>query len=262
MRRLSALLIITTLAISCFGSLIPVLAQEITASAENTATPPPLIVRWMRFHGAITNWGEETYRGSVTINAKTANVLPSIFSPWAAVQAVWSNEERPIASAEKPTGEITYTHYNAKLVFMQTIRGIRADPALDLNITGFWNVNKVVITNKFDDNGVLLSSIREVTPIASKAKGQLHITNDWKAFDIEILGVDTIKGNAIKMTTATNMINPFSFDGAQRPTLTDLLQIVRCYRAMPGFGNYINDLDFNLNSKIDLSDLTTVAANI
>jgi hypothetical protein len=262
MRKILSLILIATLAISCFGSFIPVFAQETISSADTTATPPPLIVRWMRFHGAITNWGDQTYRGTVTINAKTANVPPSIFRPWAGVQAVWSNEQRPIISAEKPTGEVTYTHYNAKLVFMQTIRGARADPAFDLNITGIWNVNKVVITNKFDDNGVLLSSIREVTPIASKAKGQLHITNDWKAFDIEIQGVDTIKGNAIGMTTATNMINPFSFDGAQRPTLTDLLQIVRCYRAMPGFGNYINELDFNLDSKIDLSDLTTVAANI
>jgi hypothetical protein len=262
MRKLSTIILITTLAISCFGFLIPVFAQETISSADNTATPAPLIVRWMRFRGAITTWGDETYHGSVTINAKTANVFSAIFKPWATVQAVWSNEQRPITSAEKPTGEVTYTHYNAKLVFMQTIRGARADPAFDLNITGLWNVNKVVITNKFDDKGVLLSSIREVTPIISKAKGQMHITNDWKAFDIEIQGIDTIKGNAIGMTTATNMINPFSYDGSQRPTLTDLHQIARCYRAMPGFGNYINDLDFNMDSKIDLSDLTTVAANI
>ena len=96
----------------------------------------------------------------------------------------------------------------------------------------------------------------------NRAKGQLHITDDWKKFDIEIQGIDAVIGNGLAMSTSTNIINPFSFNQESRPTLRDIVQMVKCYRAMPGFGNYLPELDYNLNSKIDLADLTTVAANM
>ena len=64
------------------------------------------------------------------------------------------------------------------------------------------------------------------------------------------------------MMTTTRMIHPFSFEGGFTPTLKDLFYIMRCFRAMPGFGNYDPELDYNEDSKIDLADLTTVAANM
>ncbi len=261
MRKLLVALLIVVLGSCCFSTLI---SQTIAQTATQPTTDPtsPLIIRWMRFRGAINQWGDNPYQGSVTVNAKTANVPPPLFKPWVGINAVWSNEQRPFASTEKIVGEFTYTHYNARLVLLLSIRGARANPEFDLNVTGLWNVNKIVITSKFDENGALTSTAREVTLIVTRAKGQLHITDDWKKFDINIEGVNELKGVAISMTTTTSQINPFSYQAGASATISDLIQVVRCFRAMPGFGNFLPELDYNMDSKIDLADLTTVAANV
>jgi len=257
MRKLIVALLLVVLGASCFSVLI---GQTFAQESTEPTTPPPLIIRWMRFRGAVTQWGNDPYHGLVTVNAKTANRPPAIFRPWVTVNVVWSNEPRPIASDTKPVGQITYTHYNARLVWLIAIRG--KQDTMNLNITGIWNVNKVKITSEFDENSVLIKTVREVTPIVTKAKGQLHITEGWKKFDIEIEGIDALKGIGIAMTTTTSMINPFSYEGGSAATLKDLFQLVRCFRTMPGFGNYNPELDCNMDSKIDLADLTTVAANM
>ena len=255
MRKLIVVLLIAVLGANCFTVMGLALAQE-----PSTPTPQPLIIRWMRFRGSVTQWGNDPYHGSVTVNAKTANVPPPIFKPWVAVNVVWSNEPRPIASAAKPVGQVIYTHYAARLVRLIAIKG-RQD-TMNLNITGIWNVNKVKIISEFDENSVLIKRMREVAPIAVKANGQLHITEGWKKFDIEIEGIDALKGIGISMITTTSKINPFSYEGSPAPTLKDLFQVVRCFRTMPGFGNYNPELDYNKDSQIDLADLTTVAANM
>ena len=263
MRKLLVAVLITVLGVSCLSTLIvPALAQESNSPTDTAVTPPPLLVRWMRFRGAVTNWGSEPYHGTLTLNGRTANVLPSLFRPWATVDAVWSNEQSPITVDTKPVGQVTYTHYVARLVLLQAVKGKQLDPSYNLNVTGLWNVNKVKITSEFDEDGVLLKSTREVTPIVAKAKGQLLITEDWKKFSLEITGINAVTGKGVSMNTAANMISPFSFTGASRPVLTDLVQLVRCFRAMPGLGNYLPELDYNSDSKIDLTDLTTVAANM
>ena len=264
-------LLIVVLGASCFGPLIgqtltqvpteiTTLTETTTPTENTTLPPPPLVIRWMRFRGALNEWGSESYHGSVTVNAKTANVPPPLFRPWASVNVIWSNESRPIASTTKPVGQVTYTHYNARLVWLIAIRG--RNDTTNLNVTGIWNVNKVKITSEFDENGVLVKFVREVTPIVTKAKGQLLITEGWKKFDIEISGVDALKGVGIAMTTTTSMMNPFSYGAGSNATFRDLFQIVSCFRAIPGFGNYNPELDYNMDSKIDLADLTTVAANM
>ena len=256
MRKLIVALLIAALGASCFGALIgQTIAQETTAPT----TPPPLIIRWMRFRGAVTDWGNEPYKGSVTVNARTANVPPPRFIPWASVDVFWTNEKRPLASDTKPVGEVTFTHYSARLLRMISIR---RQEGMVVNITGIWNVTKVKITSVFAEDGSLVKTSRELTPIVTRGKGQLHIPDGWKTFDIEIEGIDTIKGVAIAMTTTTNRINPFSIGTNPTVTLQDMFQIVKSLRAMPGFGNFRPELDYNGDSKIDMADLTTVAANM
>ncbi len=260
MRKFTATLLIVVLGASCFGALIGQTLAQAPTDTNNTTSPPPLIVRWMRFRGNVSEWGTEPYHGSITVNAKTANVPPPLFKPWVGVNVVWSNEKRPIASGTKPVGEVTYTHYNARLVMLLSIRG--KQDTMNLNVTGIWNVNKIKITSQFGEEGKLVKVVREITPIVTKAKGQLHITEDWKKFDIQIEGVDALKGVGIFMTTTTNMINPFSFGAGPTATVKDLFQVMTCFRAMPGFGNFNPELDYNQDGKIDLADLTTVAASM
>ena len=255
MRRLAVALLIVVIGTSFFSALNLTLAQEPT---EKVFKLP--VFRWTHFRGTITEWGDEAVNGSVVVMAKTSRFSPILFRPWVTATAFWSNEPRPIVSDSKPEGEVTFTHYTARLVKLATLE--RNEETVDLNITGVWNVKKVSITSEFDENGVLLKTVREVTRIVTKGEGQLLITEDWKEFDVEIEGTDNVKGVQTSMRTTTRMMSPFSFGGGFVPTLKDLFHIARCFRAMPGFGNYDPELDYNDDSKIDLTDLTTVAANM
>jgi hypothetical protein len=51
----------------------------------------------------------------------------------------------------------------------------------------------------------------------------------------------------------------FSITGVTR---ADLNAVIMNYHAMPGWGNYDNKMDFNLNYRIDICDMATVAANM
>lgn len=254
MRRPIVAILIIAIGISFFSALSLTLVKEPTA----LALKPP-VTRWMYFRGTVTEWGDEAANGSVVVKARTSKFFSIVFRPWVTATVFWSDEPRPIVSDSKPEGETAFTHYTARLVKVTTLK--EKEENADLNITGLWNVRKVKITTEFKD-GVLLKTVREVTPIVTRAEGQLYITEDWKEFDVEIEGVDNVKGIEISMMTTTRMIHPFSFGGSFTPTLKDLSSIVSCFRAMPGFGNYDPELDYNEDSKIDLADLTTVAANM
>ena len=257
MRKISVAILITLLAASSFAA---VMAQTLpqTRSETNASTnPPPLIIRWMRYQGAITHWNGEAYRGSMTVNAKTANFPAPNFRPWVTVDAFWSNQP-PFPSTKPIGGQFTFTHYNAKLV---RLLSIQRQTDLIVNIEGIWNINKVKITAEFNQNGEPINTVREVTPIVTQAKGQLGITTDWKHFTITI-DDNTLEGIQISMKTTTNMINPFSFGVGPTATRSDLMQVLGSFRSIPGLPKYNPDLDYNKDSKIDLADLTTVAANM
>ncbi len=255
MRRLSIALLIVVLVTSFFVALI---SQSLAQESKET-TPSPT-TRWMLFRGIVTQWGDETYQGSITVRTKTLNIPSPKFKPWVTALIIWSNESRPIASDPIPAGEITFTHYKARLVKLTALTG--KQETSNLNITGIWNIKEVKITSEFDENGVLLKSKPKVTPISTKVTGQLLITKDWKEFNLEIEDTDLVKGIQVSMITTTRMINPFSFEGRPTPSINDLIHIMKCFRSMPGFGKYDPELDYNADSKIDLADLTTVAANM
>ncbi|MCW4031018.1 MAG: hypothetical protein NWE80_01495 [Candidatus Bathyarchaeota archaeon] len=274
MRKLTIILLITVLGASCFSAFLSqTYAQESTEPTPSPLPPPP-IMRWTRFRGAVTQWGDDPYEGSITVNTRvpiyppetgvdpsqTTSKPPPRFRPRVTVDVFWSNERPPITMDPKPVGQVTFTHYKARLVWLIAIRG--RQEAMNLNITGIWNVNMVKVTSEFDEEGVRVKTEIEVTPIVTRAKGQLRVTEDWKKFDIEIEGVDTLEGIGKGMMTTTRMMNRFSFLGGFRPTILDLFRLMRCFRTMPGFGNYNPELDYNSDSKIDVADLTTVAANM
>ena len=256
MRKAITLMLLVVLGISSFGAMINLVSAQESTEAAN----PAIYVRWLRFRGRVNEWGGESYHGSLTLNAKTVNAPTVWYRQWASVRVIWSNEQRPLASDIKPIEDFTYTHYTARLVWLIAIR--TKQEGFNLNLTGVWNVNQVKATYQFDDDGTLVKIIREVTPIATRAKGQLHILDGWKKFELAIEGIDTLKGVGFAMITTRATINPFSWEAGSTPTLKDLVEVVRCFRAMPGFGNYVHELDYNSDSKIDTADLTTVAANM
>lgn len=78
-------------------------------------------------------------------------------------------------------------------------------------------------------------------------------------------GYDALTGTVSRSVTRQTMFNWYQVTDS--PTLTavtktDLNMMIQSYRSMPGWGNYDGRMDFNLNYKIDITDLATVAANL
>jgi hypothetical protein len=190
----------------------------------------------MRYHGAITQYGNDFHKGSITVNTKTANAPPQVFKPWVTVDAFWSN--KPPFPSIKPTGQGQYSFisYHAKLV---TLLSIRKQDDFIVNVTGLWNIGEVKITTQFGQNGSPINTVREVTPRAMQATGQLLITPDWKKVTIIVDGADTLQGVEISMITTTNPMNPFSFSSGPQAKLGDLMQIMGSFRAIAGLATTI-----------------------
>lgn len=45
-------------------------------------------------------------------------------------------------------------------------------------------------------------------------------------------------------------------------TSSDVNVVAQNYGAMPGWGNYDSSMDFNNNYRVDIADISTVAANM
>jgi hypothetical protein len=230
MRKILVPLLIVILAFSCFALLAGQTFAQTTGPTTPSPTKPPLTIRWMRYQGAIKQWGSQSYQGSVTVNTKTGNAPPTVLRPRVTVDAFWSNE--PPFPSTKPTGQgqFAFTHYSARLV---TLTSIRKQDDMIINITGLWNVNKIKITTEFDKTGAPVKTVRDVTSIAKQAKGQLHITSDWKKFNIIIDGVDSLQGIQISKMTTNKVMSPFSFGAGPSASLKDLMQMTGSFRAMP-----------------------------
>ena len=117
MRKLTVALLITVLGASCFSAFLSQTYAQESTEPTPAPLPPPPIMRWTRFRGAVTQWGDDPYNGSVTVNTKvpiyppqtgvdplqTTNMPPPRFRPWATVEVFWSNERPPITKLGIPS---------------------------------------------------------------------------------------------------------------------------------------------------------------
>ena len=222
---------------------------------------------WVRITGVITQWGTADVNGFLQTQARTAIFDTSDTKQLAAAGAIWTkNTSRPI-SGVRAKENFTYTFYAARL---------RNASVSELNygdsnffISGEWNVynvtsNVTIITN----NGEITKIHRESDTDVGKVYGELSVTNNWKEFTLVLDGYDTLYGNVTRTRTGLMMFNPFKITEDITSTAgdvvskADLVTVAKNYRAMPGWGNYDQRMDFNNNYKIDITDLATVAANM
>ena len=222
---------------------------------------------WVRITGVITQWGTADVNGFLQTQARTAIFDTSDTKQLAAAGAIWTkNTSRPI-SGVRAKENFTYTFYAARL---------RNASVSELNygdsnffISGEWNVynvtgNVTIITN----NGEITNIHRESDTDVGKVYGELSVTNNWKEFTLALDGYDTLYGDVTRTRTGSMMFNPFKITDSDLTsqsdvvTKTDLVACAKNYRAMPGWGNYDQRMDFNNNYKIDIADLTTIAANM
>jgi len=223
---------------------------------------------WVRINGIITQRGTTNVNGFLQTQARTAIFDTADTRKLAAAGAIWTtNTSRPI-SAVKAKENFTYTFYAARLT-NASVSSLTVG-SNNFFINGTWNVYKITSNVNITTNsdGDITNIHRESDTEVGKAYGELSITDNWGEFTLTLDGYDTLSGSVTRTRTGSMQFNPFKITDDLTSTAgnvvskTDLVTVAKNYRAMPGWGNYDQRMDFNNNYKIDIADLTTVAANM
>jgi hypothetical protein len=218
---------------------------------------------WARLNGIIETWGSQEVNGSLSINARTVSFNEEARKT-AFATAIWSN-----TTNFRQRGNFSYSFYSARLVDANVSVLNFEDANLFMN--GTWNVFNVSISQTIVTSGDLEShytvdrqSKTDIDPIANKTYGELEVTDNWTKFVLSIDGVDELNGLVNRARMSQMIFNKFkvSEDKTSKVSRIDLTILARIYGARPGWGSYDSNMDFNGNYKIDIADLTTVAANV
>ena len=121
------------------------------------------------------------------------------------------------------------------------------------------------MTINTNTNGQITSVHRSSVATTQKVYGELNVTDNWTKFTLSITGIDQLSGSVYRSVQRQVQFNPFKVtDDTTTNVVTrdDVAAVIHAYGAMPGWGNYDARMDFCGHFKIDIADLSTVAANI
>jgi len=253
---ITAILLVSTL------SLAVNLATALQNQGENSNRP--LQKTWVRINGVINTWGTQDVNGLLQTRARTTLLANEDTRDLTAATAIWTtNDSRPISSVRSKEN-FTYTFYAARLNNASVSEFSATDT--DYLLTGTWNFYNTTstITVITDENNSIVRVLRDSDTKVSKAYGELSITDNWTKFTLKIEGQDELSGTVTRSLTRQAAFNRFAIidQSATKITRADLSHLATCFRAMPGWGNYDAQMDFNGNFKIDIADLSTIAANM
>jgi hypothetical protein len=218
---------------------------------------------WIRVNGIVETWCSQEVNGSLWVNARTVGYGEQVRKA-AFATAIWSN-----ATNFRQRGNFSYSFYVARLVDANVSALNYED--VDFFMNGTWNVfhvsiNQTIIKTGDLENGYTIDrqTKTDVDPIANSAYGELNVTDNWTTFVLSIDGIDELNGLVTRARMSQMIFNKFkvSEDGTDKVSRTDLTVLSGIYGARPGWGSYDSNMDFNCNYKIDIADLTTVAANV
>jgi hypothetical protein len=219
---------------------------------------------WVRVNGIIETWGSQEVNGSLSVNARTTG-FEEVLREVAVATAIWSN-----TTNFRERGNFSYSFYVARLREVN-VTALNFDEEVDFFMNGTWNVFNVTISQTTIISGDLESHYtverqtkKDVEPIATEAYGELNVTGNWPQFVLSIDGIDELNGVTTRAWMRQMMFNKFkiSEDGTDKVTRTDLKFLAKNYGLMPGWGSFDSNMDFNCNYRIDIADLSTVAANV
>jgi len=252
MRRSIAVIMIAMMTIGSFA-LIPNLAN---ADTQFQAL-------WVRVGGIITRWDNTSVFGWLGACAAMINANGT-YHEWARAHAIWSTEPRRLNNSGPPPApeNFTFSFYAANLTQTSMVR---------LNFThvyisGLWNVVNITTTILVDENGALISFTRTFETVVLNAPGTLFVFPNpdfGYVFALSIEGIDVLSGIVVACKWSYLAIKICDVAGDDdKVNLIDLVKVAKSYRTVPGLRNYNYDVDFNYDHKIDIGDLTTVAANL
>jgi hypothetical protein len=226
----------------------------------------PIEKSWVRLNGVIKTWGTENVSGILQTTARTAISITDNTNQLTSATAIWTeNTSRPINSVRSKEN-FTYVYYSARLNNASVSTFNVSSPASNYFLNGTWNLYTVTSTINVitDQNNIIVSVHRDQDIQVSKAYGELNVTDNWTKFTLSIDGQDVLAGTIYRSVTRQIAFNPFAVSDftAVKTSRADLKQMVGCMHAVPGWGGYDSKMDFNGNFKVDIADLSTVAANM
>lgn len=252
----AAAIIIVIMAVSVVGFLPSFAGADTTIEGK-----------WVKMDGAIRTW-----------NTTSANVVPvfgwigaragmvnknGTYHEWAMVHAIWSEAIGRIDISALPTENFTFSFYAAKLVDSTKININLTDNSFF--VSGLWDVLNITttITVVKSGNTTDIDFTRTVQPLVTNATGEFGVPPNSMNFWLNIDGVGMLRGNVLRIVFGAREIKMFSVYGDDsKVSIKDLVHVSRRYRTTPGLFSYDINSDVNFDGKIDIGDLTTIAANI
>lgn len=218
---------------------------------------------WIRLNGNISQWGTTDVRGTLQTQAVSSEHQTSGAKQFTTATAIWTtNTSRAIQSVQSKEN-FTYTYYMARLTnaSVSTLDANSTTGTYYLN--GTWTIQAITstVTINTDVNGTITKVHRDQDITPTQAYGELAISGNQ--FTLTINGQEQLSGSVYRSVTRS-WYNPFKMgDDATTSAVThsDVKTIAKCYGAMPGWGNYDQSMDFNENYRVDIADISTVAAN-
>jgi hypothetical protein len=227
---------------------------------------------WIRMNGNIAQLvtttdntvTTTTVRGQLQTQARVAVRQSGVTKQLTVATAMWTTETQTAAEKAKETSDFTYTYYIARLPdALVSDTDSKIESPTSYTLAGTWNVAKVVLTvttQTNEDGTVTKHREQDITPILSKG-GTLTVSDN--TFTLLIDGVGDLKGSIYRSITRS-WFNPFKMtDDSTSNVVTriDVKTIAEQYGTMPGWGNFDLKMDFNHNYRVDIADISTVAAN-
>ena len=252
------------------------LASSLALAVESAAAMPremmnvshrPVSTSWIRVNGVIDQWGITDVKGQLQTQARTALLQSSDTRQLASASAIWTTNTSRAIQAVRAKENFTYVFYTARLLNASVSTLNTTSSASNYFINGTWNVATVkstvtIITN---ENGTISRVLRNQDITTQKAYGELTVTDNWSKFTLAISGIDPLTGSVFRSMTRQMQFNQFKMTDDSTSnivTKTDVKTVAQCYGAMPGWGSYDTRMDFNNNYRVDIADISTVAANM
>lgn len=254
MRKSIALVMLGILAIGSFA-LIPAFSNADTQFSS----------LWVKLGGFINKWGNESAFGWLRALVHTVDINGTTHES-AAVHAMWTQEIRRFNFTEDPIGSFTFSYYTARLVNTSTISFNSS--GYDFFVSGLWNVSEITTSLTVNMTDHLVNFTRTDVQVLSEAPGELGVpTSTPGKFGLNITGIDVLSGFLAKEIIQFKELKFFDVSGPSgspdgKVDIYDLVKVAKSYGTVPGMKGYNFDFDFNLEGRIGIGDLTTIAANI
>ena len=255
---------IAVLGLSFVGAFASPLPAAVSSTPNTMISMPPTAIpirsNWVRIDGNITSWRTQQVKGALTLMAATTSINGVPAKWFNSADALWTNTTNTRAN-----GNISISYYTARLVNTNfTMINYQGN---DYYLNGTWNVNNVTVTRTVikTDGSVNIQSNTQITRLETKVYGELNVTGSWTQFTLQISGIPLLSGTvhrSIERQTVFNRFDIINGGTATIVTKATLTTIERNYGAVPGMPNYDESMDFHGTYRIDICDISTVAANV